>query len=141
MVCLPENFIEMTEGRGCIVKWAPQKEVLAHDAVGGFLSHCGWNSTLESMSEGVPMICGPRFGDQMVNTRYIVNEWRVGLELERFDRVCIEFAIRKVLVGKEGKGIRERAIEMKQEIEVGINKGGSSHKALNDLVNFINSFS
>lgn len=122
------------------MKWAPQKKVLAHDSVGGFLSHCGWNSTLESMSEGVPMICGPHFSDQMVNTRYLINEWKVGLELELLDRVCIEKAI-KVLLGKEGKGMRERAMKMKQEIEVGINKGGSSHKALNDLVNFITSFS
>ncbi|KAL8531124.1 hypothetical protein ACS0TY_007947 [Phlomoides rotata] len=139
--CLPENFNETTKGRGCIVRWAPQKKVLAHDSVGGFLSHCGWNSTLESMSEGVPMICGPRFSDQLVNARYLVSEWKVGLELESLDRVCIEGAIRKVLVGKDGKGMRERAMKMKQEIEVGIKKGGSSHKALDDLVNFITSFS
>ncbi|KAJ8572749.1 hypothetical protein K7X08_009260 [Anisodus acutangulus] len=59
--------IEAVGDRGHIVKWAPQKEVLAHPAVGGFWSHCCWNSTLESILEGVPMICRPCFGDQNVN--------------------------------------------------------------------------
>ncbi|KAJ7980791.1 UDP-glycosyltransferase [Quillaja saponaria] len=68
---LPEEFKEAVGDRGRIVKWAPQKEVLAQKAVGGFWSHCGWNSTLESLSEGVPMICQPSFGDQRVNARLL----------------------------------------------------------------------
>ncbi|KAM3692038.1 hypothetical protein ACJW31_08G057600 [Castanea mollissima] len=64
---LPDSFKEAVGDRGCIVKWAPQKEVLAHSAIGGFWSHFGWNSTLESICEGVPMICQPFFGDQRVH--------------------------------------------------------------------------
>lgn len=139
--CLPENFKEITRDRGCIVKWAPQKKVLAHAAVGGFLSHCGWNSTLESISEGVPMLCRPCFSDQLVNARYLTHVWKVGLELERVERKSIEKAVRMLMVGKQGKGLRQRALGMKQELELCINRGGSSYKSLDDLVNFIVSLS
>ncbi|KAI3448590.1 hypothetical protein Pfo_005255 [Paulownia fortunei] len=139
--CLPENFKEITQERGCIVTWAPQNKVLANAAVGGFLSHCGWNSTFESISEGVPMICRPCFSDQLVNSRYLTHVWKVGLELEHVERSSIEKAVRMLMVGKEGKGMRHRALGMKQELELCINRGGSSYKSLDDLVNFIISLS
>lgn len=79
---LPNSYLEILDGRGHIVKWAPQQEVLAHRAVGAFWTHNGWNSTLESICEGVPMICMPCFTDQMVNARYVTHVWRVGVQLE-----------------------------------------------------------
>ncbi|CAL5353077.1 unnamed protein product [Camellia sinensis] len=77
------GFDNVVGGRGCIVKRAPQKEVLAHSRVGKFWSYCGWNSVLESVSEGVPMICSLCFGDQKVNVRYVSSVWKVALELVR----------------------------------------------------------
>ncbi|KAM1115480.1 hypothetical protein TB2_038545 [Malus domestica] len=127
--------------QGHIVKWTPQKKVLAHSAVGGFWSHCGWNSTLEYISEGVPLICQPYFGDQRVNSRYLSQVWGVGLEWDNdMNRGPIKKAIRTLMVSKEGEPTRQRAKYLKVKIELSMKQGGSSYNSLNELVDLILSF-
>ncbi|XP_062085075.1 UDP-glucose iridoid glucosyltransferase-like [Humulus lupulus] len=135
---LPESFEKTVGERGYIVNWAPQKEVLAHRAVGGFWSHCGWNSTIESVSEGVPMICQSYFGDQKVNARFLSQVWGVGIQWESdLERGEVGIVIRRLMVNEEGKVIRHRAIELKEKIEISIKQGGSSSNSLIDLINHI----
>nr|QOI79391.1 UDP-glycosyltransferase 76F1 [Rheum officinale] len=137
----PDGFLEKVSGRGHFVSWAPQKEVLAHPAVGGFWTHSGWNSTLESICEGVPMICSPCFGDQMVNARYVSEVWKIGLELEKGAKTeDMEKAIRTLMVEKEGEEIRARAACLKNKASICIQPGGSSYKHMEDLVSLIMSF-
>ncbi|KAL1207964.1 UDP-glycosyltransferase 76F1 [Cardamine amara subsp. amara] len=138
---LPSGFVENMGHKGKIVKWVNQLEVLAHPAVGAFWTHCGWNSTIESICEGVPMICTPCFTDQRVNSRYIVDVWRIGIELERskMDKREIEKAISSVMV-EEGDGIREMCLELKERADVCLDKDGSSFKNLENLVSHILSF-
>nr|XP_043612235.1 UDP-glycosyltransferase 76H1-like [Erigeron canadensis] len=133
---LPEDLVAELKTRGLIVKWAPQKEVLAHNAVGGFWSHCGWNSTLESLSAGVPLLCQPFEVDQKVNSRYLSYVWKIGVEIV-MERAEIASAIRSVLVGKEGEEMRQRAIEIQEKAQVAYSNCGSSQNSLNDLVEFI----
>ncbi|XP_007016264.2 PREDICTED: UDP-glucose iridoid glucosyltransferase [Theobroma cacao] len=138
---LPNGFQESLGERGCIVKWAPQKEVLAHCAVGGFWSHCGWNSTIESICEGVPMLCKPFFGDQVLNSNYICHVWRVGLELQnKLERGNIEGAIKKLMVDMEGEEIRKKAMDLKEKADLCLREGGSSCCSLNELTKQIYSF-
>lgn len=139
---LPEGFKTIVGERGMIVKWAPQKEVLAHKAVGGFWSHCGWNSTLESICEGVPIICRPFCGEQKINAMLLTCVWKVGLEVENvLERGSIERTIRRLMVGIEGKEIRQRMLDMKEKSEACTKEGGSSYESLNKLTELIDSFS
>ncbi|XP_073020784.1 UDP-glycosyltransferase 76B1-like [Primulina eburnea] len=138
---LPNEFMEVVSQRGYIVKWAPQQEVLSHPAVGGFWTHSGWNSILESVCEGVPMICSSFFGDQKVNSRYVTDAWKLGIKLEHgFEREEIESAIRKIMLDKEGQEIRERALCLKEKIDVSLKTDGSSSQSLNALSDLISSF-
>ena len=123
------------------MKWAPQKEVLAHGAVGGFWSHCGWNSTLESVCEGVPMLCRPYFGDQGLSAKYVCSVWKVGLELEGvLERGKIERAIRRLMVETEGVEIGKTAKDLKHKAELCLSEDGSTYNALNELEQHILSF-
>ncbi|KAK4436567.1 UDP-glycosyltransferase 76B1 [Sesamum alatum] len=138
---LPNEFLATTCDRGYIVKWAPQQEVLAHPAIGGFWTHGGWNSILESICEGVAMICSPLFGDQMVNSRYVSDVWRIGMNLEKeLERGKIENGIKKLMIGREGEEIRQRIMCLKERVDGCLGFGGSSYNSLNSLVSFVSSF-
>ncbi|KAH6830440.1 hypothetical protein C2S53_007912 [Perilla frutescens var. hirtella] len=76
----PKGFLD--GGLGKIVQWAPQEKVLSHPSVGCFLSHCGWNSTLEGLSAAMPFLCWPYFADQYHNQNYICDKWKIGLRIE-----------------------------------------------------------
>ncbi|PON48655.1 UDP-glucuronosyl/UDP-glucosyltransferase [Trema orientale] len=136
---LPKGFLEITWKTGKVVQWAPQQRVLGHRSVGGFWTHNGWNSTIESVNEGVPMICWPRIGDQRVNARIVTSVWKVGIELEEknLKRWKVERAIRKLMVDEEGKEIRKRAEELKEKVRVSLGQRGSSSEFLSKLVDFI----
>ncbi|XP_030451215.1 UDP-glycosyltransferase 76F1-like [Syzygium oleosum] len=134
----PSHFLKALEGRGKIVKWAPQVEVLAHPAVGAFWTHNGWNSTVESISEGVPMLCMPCFADQGVNARYVSDVWGVGVHLNGgLERENIARAIKRVLVEREGEETRQRALVLKEKASGCLTPGGSSYRGLDGLVNHI----
>lgn len=141
---LPEGFLERTEGVGRVIGWAPQVAVLSHAAVGGFVSHCGWNSILESLWYGVPMAAWPMYAEQQVNAFQVVVEMGVAVEIRMDyrddDEVVvgaaeIAAAIERLMEGESG--VRERAEEMREKSARAVVDGGSSHKFLTRLVHDI----
>lgn len=139
---LPGGFEEATRGRGVVVPWVPQQEVLRHRAVGGFWTHSGWNSTLESVCEGVPMMCRPQFADQMINTRYVQEVWRVGFELDgdQLERRKIAGAVTKLLCTEEGRRMRQRARDLRDKAIECVQEEGASKSAIQLLIDRIASF-
>ncbi|KAD5962134.1 hypothetical protein E3N88_13607 [Mikania micrantha] len=138
---LPEKFLEKVCDRGRVVKWCPQQEVLAHPSIGCFWTHSGWNSTLESICEGVPMICSPCFVDQPIIARYVSDVWNIGVLLEDgFERVGIGIAIKRAMMDNEGEEMRERISRLKVKVNLSLDEGGSSNKSLKSLVDYISSF-
>ncbi|KAL7224506.1 hypothetical protein ACSBR1_025878 [Camellia fascicularis] len=120
---LPKGFIDRVGERGLVVEgWAPQARILAHSSTGGFVSHCGWNSTLESLSYGVPIVAIPMHLEQPLNAE-LVEEFGVAVEVGRdingrLDREEITQALRKVVVEKSGEGIRIKARNFGENIRM-----------------------
>ncbi|PKI63346.1 hypothetical protein CRG98_016234 [Punica granatum] len=124
---LPPEFGAETKDRGLVASWVPQEEVLEHSSVGGFLTHCGWNSILESISNGVPMLCWPFGADQPTNCRYCCTEWGIGMEIDgKVKRHEVEMMVRELMSGEKGGAMRDKATEWKSLAWEAVGPGGSS---------------
>ncbi|KAJ9540650.1 hypothetical protein OSB04_027156 [Centaurea solstitialis] len=138
-VSYPEGYMDRVSLRGRIVSWAPQQKVLSHPSVACFMSHCGWNSTLEGVNNGVPFMCWPYFADQFYNETYICDIWENGLALEKNKEGIVTAEEIKSKVNKlfSNKRFKDNALALKEKAVSSIRKGGSSEKNLSNFIEWI----
>ncbi|KAF5952856.1 hypothetical protein HYC85_010800 [Camellia sinensis] len=136
---LLKGFLERTRGRGLVVPlWAPQIEVLSHCAIGGFVTHSGWNSTLESIVHGVPLIAWPLYAEQKMNAVMLTEGLNVALRPKREETGLVrqeEIAkvVKSLMEGEEGKKVRQRTEGLKDAAANVLSKDGASTKSLSEL--------
>ncbi|KAK9181890.1 hypothetical protein WN944_025031 [Citrus x changshan-huyou] len=139
---LPEGFLDRTKDRGLVVKsWAPQVEVLNHESVGGFVTHCGWNSVLEGVCAGVPMLAWPLYAEQKMIRAVVMEEMKVGLAVTRSEEedglvsaAELEQRVSELMDSEKGRAVKERAVAMKEAAAAAMRDAGSSRVALDNLV-------
>ncbi|KAL8232092.1 hypothetical protein R6Q57_001870 [Mikania cordata] len=139
-VLLPEGFLERTKERGLVVKkWAPQVAVLGHKSVGGFVTHCGWNSVLEAISFGVPMVTWPLYAEQRFNRVMLKDEMKLALSMDELGdgmvtSAEVEKRVRQLMEANEDDDVRAEVKAKKEEALAAMSEGGSSLVALAKLV-------
>uniref|UniRef100_A0A453H4E5 Glycosyltransferase n=1 Tax=Aegilops tauschii subsp. strangulata TaxID=200361 RepID=A0A453H4E5_AEGTS len=139
---LPRHLLDAATASGdaLVVRWSPQLDVLAHRAVGCFVTHCGWNSTLEALGFGVPMVALPLWTDQPINARFIEEAWGAGVRARRdasagvFPRGEIEQCVRAVMEDEDGRAAARRWSEAAR---AAVAPGGSSDQNLEEFVNYL----
>ncbi|KAF5466130.1 hypothetical protein F2P56_016083 [Juglans regia] len=136
---LPSNFLQETAEKGLVVSWSPQLDVLAHRAAGCFMTHCGWNSTLEALSLGVPLVAIPQWTDQTTNAKFIVDVWKVGVRIKLDEKGIatkeeIEMCIKEVMEGERGKEMKKNSMRWKELAKEAVDEGGSSDKNIVEFV-------
>ncbi|XP_062022378.1 UDP-glucose flavonoid 3-O-glucosyltransferase 7-like [Rosa rugosa] len=153
-VWLPEGLEQRMEGKGLIIRgWAPQLLILQHEAVGAFLTHCGWNSILEGVTAGVPMITWPVFADQFYNEKLVTQILGIGVAVgsqksedggvkseASVKREAIEKAVTDIMEGEEAEEIRSKAIALGEIARSAVEDGGSSFLDLTSLIEELRSF-
>ncbi|KAL1333222.1 hypothetical protein HN51_061978 [Arachis hypogaea] len=138
---LPQEFLEETKEKGLVVTWCPQANVLMHPAVACFVSHCGWNSTLEAVTAGVPIVALPNWSDQPTNAKLVEDVFKTGVRMrigEEEDGVAsaeeVERCITEVMEGPMAEEIKMRAVGLKEAARKAMVDGGSSDRNINRFV-------
>lgn len=139
---LPKDFEKRSE-KGLVVTWCSQLKVLAHDAIGCFVTHCGWNSTLEAISLGVPIIAIPQWSDQSTNAKLITDVWKIGIraptdEKQIVRRDALKQCISEIMESEKGKVIKSNVMQLKAMAVGTVSAGGSSHKNITEFVSNLN---
>ncbi|GLJ51715.1 hypothetical protein SUGI_1099110 [Cryptomeria japonica] len=146
---LPHGFFERIGDTGLIVGWAPQVKVLYHPSVGAFLTHNGWNSVMESISFGIPMLGWPYFADHFFNCRFAKDVWKIGMDFEGVDvdehrLVSTEEVKKGVRSIMECKEARQRVLKLKEVTVKAVSQGRSSFlnldKFIEDITQIAKSF-
>ncbi|OVA19026.1 UDP-glucuronosyl/UDP-glucosyltransferase [Macleaya cordata] len=146
---LPQGFEERMEGKGLIIRdWGPQVLILDHPAVGGFMTHCGWNSILEGVSAGVPMITWPVFGEQFYNEKFVtqvlkngiqvgVEDWNFWIDAKNVsvNKEQIEQVVTQLMgEAEDAEEMRRRAKQLSEMAKSAVEVGGSSYADLTALI-------
>ncbi|XP_038982152.1 UDP-glycosyltransferase 90A1-like [Phoenix dactylifera] len=143
-VDLGEGLEERVAERGRVVReWADQLEILRHEieSVRGFVSHCGWNSVIEGISAGVPLLAWPMIAEQPTNAKFVADELRIGLRIRASDgtrdglvrREDVERMVRELMLGEKGKEAAENVKSLAQAARMAM-EGGSSWQELKQMI-------
>ncbi|GAA0159669.1 glycosyltransferase [Lithospermum erythrorhizon] len=143
---LPQGFEERTKNRGIVTRdWAPQLQILGHVSTGGFMSHCGWNSCMESITMGVPIAAWPMHSDQPINAvlvtkilkiALLVAEWEPSTQ-EVVTSVTIEKAVKKVMGSVEGDEVRKNVMKLSKAVKESVMEGGVTRKEMDSFIDHI----
>ncbi|KAL2528500.1 UDP-glycosyltransferase 90A1 [Forsythia ovata] len=136
---LGEEFEDRIKERGMVVKeWVDQKRILEHEIVQGFLSHCGWNSVLESICSEVPILAWPMMAEQPLNAKMVVEEIKIGLRVESRNGIVeaesLKNKVKELMEGENGNEVRKKVKEVAVAARNSIKDGGSSWHTLNQLI-------
>ncbi|KAL9669422.1 hypothetical protein QQ045_006969 [Rhodiola kirilowii] len=142
---LPQGFEERVKDRALLIRgWAPQMLILDHPSVGGFVSHCGWNSTLEGISAGLPMVTWPVFAEQFYNEKLVTDVLKIGVSVgtrkwaqlvgDHVHKETIQKAVQQIMEGEEAEERRNRARQLGKMAKRAVEKDGSSYTSLNNLL-------
>ncbi|KAJ9555831.1 hypothetical protein OSB04_010445 [Centaurea solstitialis] len=133
---LPNGFLDRVKDRGLVVSsWVPQVEILGHNSIGGFLTHCGWNSILESIANGVPMIGWPLYAEQQMNAVNLTDGLGVAYRVKVGEnglvgRDEIEKCVRSLIEGEDGRKMRTKIAKLKESGAMALSQDGSSTRAV-----------
>uniref|UniRef100_A0A0D9XCK7 Glycosyltransferase n=1 Tax=Leersia perrieri TaxID=77586 RepID=A0A0D9XCK7_9ORYZ len=143
-VDLSPEFEEQIKDRSILVReWVNQSQILQHESVGGFLTHCGWNSVLESVTAGVPLAVWPMNFDQPFNARLLVDELKIALMVWTSDSIMrdlvpseeISRVVRELMLGEVGAEATNNVSKLSTLAQIAMEKGGSSWEAVREMIN------
>ncbi|XP_055836134.1 zeatin O-glucosyltransferase-like [Solanum dulcamara] len=139
---LPEGYEKRVSERGLVIRdWAPQLEILGHPSTGGFMSHCGWNSCIESISMGVPIAAWPMHSDQPRNALFITEGLKIGIPVREWERrnevvpaETVQKVVRTLMASPEGEEMKRKATALKEAVKLAVMEGGVTHKEMESFV-------